>query len=95
MYLGKIKSMVVALTLKKYIYRCDIVLSTNDCSEAKLLAKEIVDVLKNYIPELTKGLVGYNYITDTESEVNAMEDIFLLREKLQKKLTSIDTQKVI
>ena len=79
--------MVVALALKKYIYRCDLVLANNDYTEAKVLEKEIVDDLRNYVKGITQGLEWYDLEKKSpDSAVNFIADIGLLRERLQKEL---------
>ena len=51
--------MVAAVTLKKYIARCDEILSATDRSAAEALERENVAVFKSDFTGLTQGLDMY------------------------------------
>lgn len=86
-------------TLKRYIEACDNVLTQNDNINAKKLEKEIVSVFGKEIDEIRQGLSQYSFgayysalngTASTNYKVNHIEDIKLLRSKLQMELEKID-----
>lgn len=91
--------MINPITLQNYIKKCDDVIADNNLEFAKLLEKEIISVLHNYISDIENGLSLYQPCSfgDTpesqnvysENKVDVIGDIKILRSKLQLKLEEI------
>ena len=83
--------MVAASTLKKYIDRCENVLSTSDKQEARNLIKEIVTVFRTEYNGITHGLEMYSRAMQTSYYTrDYLHDIELLQARLQKELEALE-----
>ena len=90
--------MAAAVTLKRYITKCEEVLMQNNAAEAKTLQQEIISIftdidnirvgLSNYSPSFAMSFTGNTVITD--DEVDYLSDLNLLKNKLQAELEKIE-----
>ena len=86
--------MAAAVTLKKYISRCEDILNRENIAEAEELQKEIISVfndidnirggLSNYSPVFAMSFAGNTVVAD--DKVDFLSDLKLLKNKLQAEL---------
>ena len=81
--------LIAAKTLRRYIQRCDELLAKPTDNAIEQLVAEIVSVFRADIADLTFGLVSYKpYVEGSSSDY--IEDITILRAKLQKELDVLE-----
>lgn len=81
--------LIAAKTLRRYIQRCDELLAKPTDNAIDQLVTEIVSVFRADIADLTFGLVSYEpYVEGSSSDY--IEDITVLRAKLQKELDVLE-----
>lgn len=86
--------MAAAVTLKRYITRCEEILQQNNAAEAEALQKEIISVfadidnirggLSNYSPIFAMSFAGNTVVAD--DKVDYLSDLNLLKNRLQAEL---------
>ena len=81
--------LIAAKTLQRYIQRCDELLAKPADNAIDQLITEIVSVFQADIAGLTIGLISYEpYVEGSSSDY--IEDINILRAKLQKELDVLE-----
>lgn len=93
--------MIAKETLKRYIELCDNIISNNDSNDAEKLENEIVSVFNNDIVKIKAGLSKYkpcmfastmgSETFSSRTEIDYLEDIRLLKSKLQVEFEKIVT----
>lgn len=88
--------MIAKISLERYLKECDTVIDNNNNEQARKLINEIVSTFDNEIPGLKQGLKiyspGFTYAklnslgTNSAKVINYIEDLKLLRKKLQVEL---------
>lgn len=93
--------MAAAVTLKRYIKKCEEILLQNNVAQAETLQKEIISVftdidnirggLSNYSPVFAMSFAGNTVVAD--DKVDFIADLNLLKNKLQAELEKIEQPK--